>query len=120
MSRRRRQPIPEQIVFPNALTFDRRGNLYVTDSYPEDPAGPGLVWRYRSYCGGFEVWASDDLLAPDPFENPISPPPPAPSFDAPGANGIAFAPPNHIYVVNNEKSLILHIRIHADLSFLCI
>ncbi len=105
----------ENIVVPNALTFDSRGNIYVTDSYPaevvppgprgDEADGPGLVWRYGK-SQAFEVWASSILLAPatsDPFP-----------FAAPGANGISFVPPNHVYVANNEKSLILDIQVLPD------
>ena len=100
----------ENIVTPNALTFDWRGNLYVSDSYPADPEGPGLIWRYSRRTRHFEVWASSHDLAPDPIEDPLSPPPPD-NFPGPGANGVAFAPPNHLYVANSEKSLIVHIPI---------
>ena len=95
----------EDIETPNALTFDQRGNLYVTDSSYFVESGPGLVWRYGK-SRNFEVWKSSKLLAPaesDPYP-----------FPAPGANGIAFYPPNHVYVVNNEKSLILHIPVLPD------
>jgi len=102
----------ENIVVPNALTFDWRGNLYVSDSYPVSPEAPGLIWRYDRRTRSFEVWASSHDLAPYPFENPTSPPPGL--FDAPGANGVAFAPPNHLYVANHEKSLILHIPVQCD------
>lgn len=103
----------ENIVVPNALTFDWRGNLYATDSYPATLKGKGLVWRYSRRSRSFEVWASSHDLAPYPLENPTSPPPPN-DFDAPGANGIAFAPPNHIYVANHEKSMILHIPVRRN------
>ncbi len=101
----------DQIYVPNALTFDRCGNLYVTDSFPIDPEGPGLVWRYTRREREFKVWASSDLLAPDPINDPLSPPWMDPPLAAPGANGIAFVPPNNIYVANSEKSLILHIPV---------
>jgi sugar lactone lactonase YvrE len=93
----------QEINVPNALTFDKRGNLYVTDSYPVDPEGPGLIWRYGKE-NMFEIWASSFDLAPDPVINPFP-------FDAPGVNGIAFSPPNLIYVANTEKSTILEIGI---------
>jgi sugar lactone lactonase YvrE len=96
----------ERIIFPNDLVFDWCGNLYVTDSFPRDEMGPGLVWRYGR-SRHFEVWASSELLAPDPEIDPFG-------FPAPGANGIAFYPPNHVYVANNEKSIILDIQVMKD------
>jgi len=98
----------KKIKMPNDLVFDWRGNLYVTDSFPKDEAGPGLVWRYGKRDRRFKVWASDVLLAPAP--EPINPY----GFPAPGANGIAFYPPNHIYVANNEKSIILDIQVRRN------
>ena len=96
----------ETINVPNALTFDHRGNLYVTDSFPKVATDPGLVWKYGKRSRGFKVWAESLLLAPDPVINPFP-------FPGPGANGIAYAR-NHIYVANNEKSLILDIPIHRN------
>ncbi len=89
----------ERMEFPNALTFDLAGNLYVTDSEL------GEVWRFGpDGTGG--PWAHDVLLEPLPFD-PFG-------FPVPGANGIAFFPPNHLYVANTEHGLILHIPINAD------
>lgn len=97
----------EKINVPNDLVFDWRGNLYVTDSYPKNKKGPGLVWRYGKSDRKFKVWARDDLLAPDAIEDPFP-------FPAPGANGIAFYPPDHIYVANNEKSIIVEIKVKRN------
>jgi DNA-binding beta-propeller fold protein YncE len=86
------------IGFPNAMTFDRQGNLYVTDSQ-------GAIWRCRA-GQGCEPWVADPLLAPlnsDPFGSP-----------APGANGIAFLPPDRLFVANTEQSLIAVVRIGTD------
>jgi sugar lactone lactonase YvrE len=104
-SRRTRLPGSERITFPNALAFDRRGNLYVTDSFG------GAIWRFASRRGratyrAGEPWVRHELLAPaldDPF-----------GFPLPGANGIAFAPPNRLYVANTEKGLIA--RVPIDLA----
>ena len=94
-----RIPGSEGIGFPNALTFDPRGNLYVTDSFR------GAVWR--SHRGGaFSIWVEDPLLAPlpaNPFGSPL-----------PGANGIAFYPPNSLYIANTERSLIARAQIEPD------
>ena len=50
-----RIPGTEAILFPNDLTFDKRGNLYVTD-----PAG-GAAWRIDRN-GAVERWADDPQL----------------------------------------------------------
>jgi len=94
-----RLPGSEGIGFPNALTFDPRGNLYVTDSVR------GAIWR--SHRGGaFSPWVEDSLLTPlpaDPFGSPL-----------PGANGIAFYPPDILYIANTERSLIASVHIEPD------
>ena len=108
-------PGSEKIIVPNAITMDAAGNVYVTDSYPADQNEEvGLVWRFGNDGTPFEVWARSELLAPDPVANPISPPPPAPSYAGPGANGIVFAPPDKLYVANTEKCLIVGIPILPD------
>jgi len=89
----------ENIGFPNALTFDAKGNLYASDS-------EGAIWKYGASRPCFEPWVTHDLLAPYPFD-----PLPIP---LPGANGIAFFPPNHIYVANTEKGLIARVPIEQD------
>lgn len=86
------------VGFPNALTFDSHGNLYVSDS-------TGAIWRARP-GGAFGLWVAHPLLQPlpeDPFGNPL-----------PGANGIAFYPPDILYVANTERSLIAKVRIEVD------
>lgn len=77
---------------PNALAFDTLGNLYVTDSVA------GAVWRFPGNERG-EPWARHPLLAPDPVL---------------GANGIAFVPPDNLYVANTDRGLIARIRIRPD------
>ena len=76
----------------NALTFDLQGNLYATDSVV------GEIWRFPPGGRG-RLWIRDPLLAPDPFI---------------GANGIAFVPPNNLYVANLDRALIARIRIRPD------
>lgn len=88
----------EDMTFPNALIFDARGNLYVTDS------ATGSVWRFGR-DGVTRFWARDPLLAPDP---------PFPGFPAVGANGVAFAPPDTLYVANTSRALIARIPIARD------
>lgn len=92
-------PGSRDIVFPNALAFDRAGNLYATDSFG------GAIWRARP-GESFTRWAADALLEPlpsDPFGSPL-----------PGANGIAFFPPDTLYVANTERGLVARLRIEAD------
>jgi hypothetical protein len=98
-SERSRLPGSAQMGFPNALSFDPRGNLYVTDSFA------GVVWRFPG-AGSGSPWVHDELLEPFPFD-------PAP-VPLPGANGIAFSPPDHLYVANTEKGLVAHVPINPD------
>lgn len=89
----------EAMILPNSLTFDSRGNLYVTDSFGS------TVWRYGdSKLPGkrkaFEVWVSDPLLAPD-FSSPIPV----------GANGIAYKAPHDLYVANTARNGLVHIPV---------
>jgi len=89
----------ENITFPNALTFDCDGNLYVSDSV-------GHIWR-ASAGGGFSLWLSDPLLEPlpdDPFGIPLI-----------GVNGIAFNPDqDNIYFANTERSIIGRVHVQQD------
>lgn len=96
-SERSRLPGSQQMGFPNALTFDPRGNLYVTDSFD------GAVWRFPGGDGG-ALWIQHELLEPAP-DDPLGIP-------LPGANGIGFSPPNHLYAANTEKGLIAHVPIN--------
>ncbi len=106
-SRRSRLPGSERMTFPNALTFDARGNLYVTDSFG------GAVWRFPrdgtrrhpAYGTGLP-WAEHELLAPSP-DDPLG-------FPLPGANGIGFDRPNRLYVANTEKGLVAQVPINRD------
>lgn len=97
----------EAMFIPNGLTFDDRGNLYATDSV-------GAVWRFRpeSRDEPGVVWAVHELLTPffdfDPIVLPDGPVP------LPGANGIAFAAPNHLYVANTERALLVRIDIAGN------
>jgi hypothetical protein len=63
----------------NALTFDKFGNVYVSDSFQ------GIIWRTGPGGGAGTSWASDPLLTPDGV----------PPF---GANGIEF---------NNKRTAML-------------
>ncbi|MGH3079353.1 MAG: SMP-30/gluconolactonase/LRE family protein [Gaiellaceae bacterium] len=98
-SERSRLQGSEQMGFPNALAFDPRGNLYVTDSFD------GAVWRFPHSESG-SLWIEHELLEPFPFD-------PA-GIPLPGANGIAFSPPNHLYLANTEKGLIAHVPVNLS------
>lgn len=110
-----RLPGTEQIVIPNALAFDHRGNLYVTETYSFDPPlipyangfapafGRGGVWRIPK-GGTAELLLRDDLLtglAPVLFPFPV------------GANGIAFYH-GDLYVINTDKALVVRIPLRPD------
>ena len=88
-----RLPGSQAILLPDALAFDARGNLYVTDA--ED----GAVWRFTP-AGRASRWIRDPLLAPVVIGI--------------GANGIVFVPPATLYVNNTEQNLIVRIPIRTD------
>lgn len=91
----------EGMIFPNALIFDAQGNLYATDHIG------GAIWRFPRGGGVGERWIADPLLGPLPPPVPGLPP-------LGGANGIAFAAPNTLYVANTSGFLILAVDILTD------
>lgn len=108
-----RLPGTEQIVLPNALTFDNNGNLYVTETYSFDPPlvsypdgsafGRGGIWRIPKR-GPAELLLRDDLLtglAPLLFPFPV------------GANGIAFFH-GDLYVINTDKALVVRVPVRHN------
>lgn len=86
----------EAMIVPNSLTFDSRGNLYVTDSFGS------AVYRYDKRASSFAPWVIHEYLAPGG--------PPIPY----GANGIAFKAPNDLYVANTTGGFVVHIPILPD------
>lgn len=89
----------EHIIYPNSLAFDKRGNLYVTDTIL------GAVWRIPR-DGVAKLWLQHELLEglnlPDiPIPFPL------------GANGIAYRNGN-LYVANTEKAHIVRIPVSGD------
>jgi len=87
-------PGTEDILWPNALAFDKRGNLYVTDSEG------GAIWRIPR-GGSAELWLQHEYLE---GLGEI------PGFPPVGANGIAYWH-GSLYVANTEKGLIVQIPI---------
>jgi sugar lactone lactonase YvrE len=91
---------------PNALAFDKRGALYVTETYslnPDASFGQGGIWRVPK-SGSAELWLRHDLLTGLPpylFPFPV------------GANGVAFRG-NALYVANSDKALVLRIPVLPD------
>lgn len=100
-------PGTENMVFPNALAFDKRGALYVTETFsiaPDGSFGQGGIWRVPK-GGQAEPWLRHDLLT-GPAVNPM--------FGFPvGANGIAFRQ-NALYVINSDKALVVRIPVLPD------
>ncbi len=88
----------ENIVFANDLAFDKRGNLYITDSIL------GAIWRLPK-SGILEPWLTgDENLAGTGVLG----------LGAPiGANGIEFRQ-GVLYVANTEKGLIVSVPIGND------
>lgn len=106
-SKAKRLPGTENIVFPNALAFDKRGNLYVTETVTlEGLTGgtiEGSIWRIPKR-GTAELWYRDagflggtDILADAGFP-PI------------GANGISYYK-KALYVANTNRFHIVKIPI---------
>ena len=93
-----RLPGTGAIVFPNGVTFDKRGNLYVTDTIL------GAVWLVPASGEPAELWFRSDLLLGDGsfgFGVPL------------GANGIAFRH-NELVVGNTEFGRLVRIEIEPD------
>jgi sugar lactone lactonase YvrE len=81
----------------NALTFDKAGNVYVSDSFN------GVIWKTGPGGGAPTTWSSDPLLGPG---TGLTPP-----F---GANGIEFN--NHgtvMYVANTAFHQIIKIPVNS-------
>jgi sugar lactone lactonase YvrE len=93
-----RLPGTGAIVFPNGVTLDKEGNVYVTDTIL------GAVWRVPAAGGPAELWYQSALLAGSGlfgFGFPL------------GANGIAFRQ-NAIVVGNTEGARLVRIEIEPD------
>lgn len=97
-------PGTEAIGIANSLAFDKKGNLYVTDSFSggNDPDFLGAVWRIGP-DGTVEKWAEDVLLGGTGLLGP----------NVVGANGIAYRQ-GTIYVANSERSSVLAVAVNKD------
>lgn len=100
-------PGTDQIVGADALAFDQRRTLYITEIFSgEFTAGAfdhGGIWRVPK-GGTAELWLRDDLLtglAPLLFPFPV------------GANGIASYH-GALYVINTDKAMVVRIPIRPD------
>ncbi len=67
----------------NGITFDRAGNIYVSDSFQ------GIIWRFSPTESGVACGQASAWVGPDPLLLPSNKKPPqgVPAF---GANGIEF------------------------------
>jgi sugar lactone lactonase YvrE len=78
---------------PNALTFDRDGNVYISDSFQ------GVIWRTGPSGGAPVEWVKSDLLATSGV----------PPF---GANGIAFNKAGtEMFVANTGNDQVIRIPV---------
>jgi sugar lactone lactonase YvrE len=94
-------PIPG---LPNGLAFDRRGNLFVSDSLG------GAVYRV-SPRGSVTLWSSSPLLVGTTAAGPCGLP--HPSGLPLGANGLAFSSRgNELFVANTTLGTIVRIPVN--------
>ena len=85
--------------FPNGITFDSAGSLYVADS------SLGVIWRIAPGSSQASVWSESPLLEPTGASFM--------GFPLPGANGIKIRD-DVVYVSNTATQNILTIPIQAD------
>jgi sugar lactone lactonase YvrE len=103
-------PGTDQIVFPDALAFDKRGNLYVTEFFSFDnpgncpPFGQGGIWVVPK-GGKAKLWLRDDLLTGN-CGNLFGAPPG-------GANGIAYYH-GDLYVNSSDKGIVVRVPVLQD------
>jgi sugar lactone lactonase YvrE len=91
--------------FLNGLAFDRRGNLYVSES-----AG-GVIYRVNGR-GSVGAWSASHLLAAITGSGPCGQPHPAsPPL---GANGLAFNRSGDLLVANTTAGTVVRIPVDKD------
>jgi sugar lactone lactonase YvrE len=82
----------------NALTFDKKGNVYVSDSFN------GVIWKTDKNGNNLTKWSSDPLLGPG---TGLTPP-----F---GANGIEFSNDGTVmYVANTAFHQIIQVPVNPN------
>jgi len=82
----------------NALTFDKHGNAYISDSFQ------GIIWKVGPNGGAATAWATDPLLGPG---TGLTPP-----F---GANGVEFSNDGTIlFVANTAFHQLIQIAVNPD------
>jgi streptogramin lyase len=92
----------------NGLAFDRRGNLFVSESHG------GAIWRLGR-DGTFALWSDSSLLLGTTSPGPCGLVHPAvPSFGPLGANGIEFNRDGDLMVANTDLGTIVRIRTNRD------
>src|ERR1019366_3139768 len=90
-------PIPSSGL--NALTFDKSGNGYVSDSFN------GVIWQIPPYGGSYSSWSADPLLGNG--GGTLTPP-----F---GANGVEFNNKHTIlYVADTAYHQIIQIPVNSN------
>src|SRR5579864_5950645 len=83
----------------NALTFDKHGNAYISDSFQ------GIIWKVGPNGGAATAWASDPLLGNG--SGSLTPP-----F---GANGVEFSNDGKVlFVANTAFHQIIQIPVNGD------
>lgn len=84
------------VAGPNALAFDRDGNVYISDSFQ------GVIWRTGPSGGAAAAWASSTMLTTSGV----------PGF---GANGLAFnKQETALFVANTGDDSIVRIPVNSD------
>jgi SMP-30/Gluconolactonase/LRE-like region len=76
----------------NALTFDKAGNVYISDSFQ------GIIWKTGPAGGLATAWVTSPLLLPNGV----------PPF---GANGLAFNSKGTLFVANTANDTIVQIPV---------
>ena len=80
----------------NALTFDKQGNVYVSDSFR------GIIWRTNPFGGDLQAWVDSPLLRTSSV----------PPF---GANGLAFNRDGSVlFVANTGDDRVIKIPVSGD------